>query len=54
MEKKEKNLTIVIGVLVFVTPIVYFIGVILYSIFIDVPAKPIEKHGEFPFELVYE
>ena len=22
--------------------------------FIDVPAKPKEKHGEFPFELVYE
>ena len=35
-------------------PFLYFIVVILYSMFIDVPAKPIEKHGEFPFELVYE
>ena len=35
-------------------PFLYFIGVILYSMFIDVPAKPKAKHGEFPFELVYE
>ena len=35
-------------------PFLYFVGVILYSMFIDVPAKPKVKHGEFPFELVYE
>ena len=35
-------------------PFLYFIAVILYSMFIDVPAKPKLKHGEFPFELVYE
>lgn len=35
-------------------PYLYFIGVILYSMFIDVPAKPNVKHGEFPFELIYE
>lgn len=35
-------------------PLLYFVGVILYSMFIDVPAKPKIKHGEFPFELVYE
>jgi len=35
-------------------PFLYFFGVILYSMFIDVPSKPKVKHGEFPFELVYE
>ena len=35
-------------------PFLGFIAVILYSMFIDYPAKPKEKHGEFPFELVYE
>ena len=35
-------------------PFLCFIGVVLYSMFIDVPAKPEVKHGEFPFELVYE
>ena len=35
-------------------PFIYFILVILYSIFIDIPSKPEVKHGEFPFELVYE
>ena len=34
-------------------PFLYFFCLILYSIFIDVPAKPKVKHGEFPFELVY-
>ena len=46
---------IVIGIiLICALPFLYFIGVILYSKFIDVPAKPKVKHGEFPFELVYE
>ena len=35
-------------------PFVYFILTMLYSMFIDVPSKPKVKHGEFPFELVYE
>ena len=35
-------------------PFLYFVGVMLYSMFIDVPTKPKVKHGEFPFELVYE
>ena len=35
-------------------PFLYFVGVILYSVFIDMPSKPKVKHGEFPFKLVYE
>lgn len=35
-------------------PFLYFVGLILYSMFIDIPSKPKVKHGEFPFELVYE
>ena len=35
-------------------PFIYFVLVILYSMFIDIPSKPEVKHGEFPFELVYE
>ena len=35
-------------------PFLYFVGVILYSMFIDIPSKPKVKHGEFPFELVYD
>ena len=35
-------------------PFIYFILAVLYSMFIDIPSKPEEKHGEFPFELVYE
>ena len=35
-------------------PFIYFVLVVLYSMFIDVPSKPKVKHGEFPFELVYE
>ena len=35
-------------------PFLCFVGVISYSLFIDVPSKPKVKHGKFPFELVYE
>ena len=35
-------------------PFICFIVMVLYSMFIDVPVKPKVKHGEFPFELVYE
>lgn len=41
---------IVISILPFLT----FIVVVLYNMFIDIPSKPKVKHGEFPFELVYE
>ena len=35
-------------------PFIYFVLVVLYSMFIDIPSKPKVKHGEFYFELVYE
>ena len=59
-KKIIKRIIIILAILVIgfiiisLLPFLYFIGVILYSMFIDVPAKPIVKHGEFPFELVYE
>lgn len=45
---------IIIFVIICALPLIYFVLTILYSMFIDVPSKPKEKHGEFPFELVYE
>jgi hypothetical protein len=45
---------IIVFVIICVLPFLYFILVVLYSVFIDVPSKPKIKHGEFPFELVYE
>ena len=46
---------LVIGfIVIFALPFIYFILVILHSMFIDIPSKPKVKHGEFPFELVYE
>lgn len=46
---------IIIGFIVIsLLPFLYFVCVVLYSMFIDVPSKPKVKHGEFPFELVYE
>ena len=60
-EKKIiKRILIILAILVIgfiiisLLPFLYFVGGILYSMFIDVPAKPEVKHGEFPFELVYE
>ena len=35
-------------------PFLYFVVVVLYNMYIDIPSKPKVKHGEFPFELVYE
>lgn len=57
--KKKKILTIiislfVIGVLVFVAPLLYFFGDIFVEMILIKPSKPQIKHGEFPFELVYE
>ena len=45
---------IVIFIVISILPFLCFIGIVLYSMFIDIPAKPNIKHGEFPFELVYE
>ena len=45
---------VVVGIVICLLPFLYFVVVVLYSMFIDVPAKPKVKHGEFPFELVYE
>ena len=46
---------LVVGFIVIsLLPFLYFIVTVLYSMFIDVPAKPKVKHGEFPFELIYE
>ena len=48
-------LIIVVGIIILIAlPFIYLILEILYSMFIDVPSKPKVKHGEFPFELVYE
>ena len=57
--KKKKILTIiitliVIGVLVFVAPLLYFLGDIFIEMLFIKPSKPKIKYGEFPFELVYE
>ena len=56
VKKVLKILAILIGggIVICLLPLLYFVVVILYSMFIDVPSKPKEKHGEFPFELVYE
>ena len=59
-KKIIKRIIIILSILVIgfiiicLLPFLCFIGIVLYSMFIDVPAKPIENHGEFPFELVYE
>jgi hypothetical protein len=46
---------LIIGfIIISLLPFLYFIAVILYSVFIDVPSAPKVKHGEFPFKLVYE
>ena len=46
---------LIIGIIIICAlPFLYFVGIILYSMFIDIPATPKVKHGEFPFELVYE
>ena len=48
-------LIIVVGIIIIIAlPFIYLILEILYRMFIDVPSVPKEKHGEFPFELVYE
>ena len=48
-------LIIVIGfIIICALPFLYLLGTILYSMFLDIPPSPKEKHGEFPFELVYE
>lgn len=55
-----KKIVIILGIVIIgmivicLLPFLYFAVTILYSMFIDVPSKPKVKHGEFPFELVYE
>lgn len=41
-------------ILICALPFLWFIAVVLYNMFIDIPSKPKVKEGEFPFELVYE
>ena len=41
-------------IVISVLPFLGFVAIVLYSMFIDVPAKPEVKHGEVPFELVYK
>ena len=59
-KKIIKRVIIILAILVIafivisILPFLYFVGVVLYNMFIDIPAKPKVKHGEFPFELVYE
>ena len=49
------TLIIVVGIIVIcLLPFISIILSLLYRMFIDVPSKPKIKHGEFPFELVYE
>ena len=57
--KKKNFLTIVISLiiiilLVFVAPILYFFGDIFVEMIFIKPSEPTIKYGEFPFELVYE
>ena len=61
--KKKKVINVIIKILILlviafivinILPFLYFVGLVLYSMFIDIPSKPKIKHGEFPFELIYE
>ena len=45
---------VIVLIIICALPFLYFLGIILYSMFLDIPTSPKEKHGEFPFELVYE
>ena len=48
-------IVLIIGfIIICALPFIYFILMVLYSMFIDIPSKPKVKHGEFPFELGYE
>ena len=49
------TIIIILGfIVIHLLPFLCFVGIILYSMFIDIPSKPKIEHGEFPFELVYE
>ena len=63
IDKKKKIIKILVisaivlvagFILICALPFLWFIAVILYNMFIDIPSKPKVKEGEFPFELVYE
>lgn len=59
MTKKKKIILILLGVfiglplLVVIGFILFFVVIILWDKFFNVPAEPKIKHGEFPYELVY-
>lgn len=59
-KKVFKIILIILGVLlgvfilISVLPFVMFAVGMLWNMFFKYPAKPIEEHGEFPFEIVYE
>ena len=44
----------VVFVVIPALPVIWFVIVILWEMFINVPAKPEIKQAEFPFEIVYE
>ena len=58
-KKKKKGLKIaliiiLVIVLVVLAPLLFLGGPLLFDMIANRPGKPQEKHGEFPFELVYE
>lgn len=49
------SIILIIGfIVIFTLPFLWFVVVVLYNMFIDIPSKPKVEHGEFPFQLVYE
>lgn len=49
------SIVIIAGLIIIsLLPFLLFACTVLYNMFIDIPSKPKVKHGEFPFELVYE
>ena len=45
---------IVLLILICLLPYLILVGGLLGDAFLIYPSKPVEEHGEFPFELVYE
>ena len=45
---------IIAFIVIFTLPFLWFVGMVLYNMFIDIPSKPKIERGEFPFQLVYE
>ena len=59
-KKTIKKMSVILMILivglivVFALPFLWFVGMVLYNMFIDIPSKPKVEHGEFSFRLVYE